>query len=82
MPLLLLRHLWPAIQSNCPPKKRMIKKLSILLAATASLAGCVAMPDGIGQPSHRPHGGFCHRDRDRDGIQDRADRDRDRGGAP
>jgi hypothetical protein len=60
----------------------MIKKLSILLATAASLAGCVAMWDGIGRPSHQPHDGFYHGDRDPDGIQNRADRVGDGDGAP
>lgn len=58
----------------------MLKKLALVLAA-ASLAGCVAVPYGAGQP-YRSHGAPYDGDRDRDGIHNRADRDRDGDGVP
>lgn len=60
----------------------MIKKLSLLLVTVTSLAGCVAVPYNSGRPYHQPHTGPHHGDRDRDGIQNRADRDRDGDGVP
>ena len=58
-----------------------MKKLVILLAASAALAGCVAVPYDSGRPPPppRPYG---DRDRDRDGVPNRADRDRDGDGVP
>ena len=59
----------------------MTKTLAILLAASAFLAGCVAVPYDNGPP-HRAHGGPAYGDRDRDGVPNRADRDRDGDGVP
>ncbi|MGJ7553622.1 hypothetical protein ACSFBX_00395 [Variovorax sp. RB2P76] len=55
----------------------MTKTLAILLAASAFLAGCVAVPYDRPPP---PRGGYG--DRDRDGVPNRADRDRDGDGVP
>jgi Thrombospondin type 3 repeat len=55
-----------------------MKKLVILLAASAALAGCVAVPYDSGRPPPpRPYA-----DRDRDGVPNRMDRDRDGDGVP
>ncbi|MDI1339490.1 hypothetical protein [Polaromonas sp.] len=59
----------------------ILKKLALVLAA-ASLAGCVAVPYGAGQPYYRSHGVPHDGDRDRDSIHNRADRDRDGDGVP
>ncbi len=60
-----------------------MKKLTLLLVVVASLAGCVAVPYDSGR-HHRAYGGpyYGDRDRDRDGIRNRADRDRDGDGVP
>ena len=55
-----------------------MKKLVLLLAASAALAGCVAVPYDAGRPP--PQRGYG--DRDRDGVPNRADRDRDGDGIP
>lgn len=56
-----------------------MKKIALfLVAAAAGLAGCVAVPYDNGPP-HRSHGPY-YGDRDRDGVPNRADRDRDRDG--
>jgi hypothetical protein len=54
----------------------MIKTLTIVLAASAALAGCVVAPYDNNPPPR------AQRDRDRDGIPNRADRDRDGDGVP
>ncbi|MEJ7687712.1 MAG: hypothetical protein WKG52_12370 [Variovorax sp.] len=51
-----------------------MKTLAVLIVATATLAGCVAVPYDSGRPPP-PRG--ANADRDRDGIPNRADRDRD-----
>ncbi len=51
-----------------------MKTLAVLLVASATLAGCVAVPYDSGRPPP-PRGGYG--DRDRDGVPNRADRDRD-----
>lgn len=50
-----------------------MKKLALLLVAIASLAGCVAVPYDGGRSSR--DGGRYYEDRD--GVPNRADRDRD-----
>ena len=58
----------------------MTKTLAILLAASAFLAGCVAVPyDRPPPPRGQYYGGG---DRDRDGVPNRYDRDRDGDGVP
>lgn len=58
-----------------------MKKLMLLLAASAMLAGCVAVPYHDGRPPPRAyHHGYG--DRDRDGVPNRYDRDRDGDGVP
>ncbi len=58
-----------------------MKIFAVALAATALLAGCVAVPYDQGRPppQQRPYG---DRDRDRDGVPNRADRDKDGDGVP
>ncbi|VTU20223.1 hypothetical protein H6CHR_01343 [Variovorax sp. PBL-H6] len=51
---------------------------ALLIAATAALAGCVAVPYDSGRSP--PRGGYA--DRDRDGVPNRYDRDRDNDGVP
>jgi hypothetical protein len=57
-----------------------MKKLLVLLAASATLAGCVVAPYDNRPPPPRP--GYGDRDRDRDGVPNRYDRDRDGDGVP
>ena len=52
-----------------------MKTLAILLVASATLAGCVAVPYDRPPP---PRGYYGYGDRDRDGVPNRYDRDRDR----
>jgi hypothetical protein len=52
--------------------------VALLIAGTAALAGCVAVPYDSGRPP--PHAGYA--DRDRDGVPNRYDRDRDNDGVP
>ncbi|CAN7277341.1 hypothetical protein LJR290_001357 [Variovorax sp. LjRoot290] len=61
-----------------------MKTLLALLVASATLAGCVAVPYDSGRPPPRYHGapGQGYGDRDRDGIPNRYDRDRDGDGVP
>ena len=48
-----------------------MNKLAVVLIAMGSLlSGCVAYP-------YAPRGDYGYRDRDRDGVANRADRDRD-----
>ncbi|WP_443083341.1 thrombospondin type 3 repeat-containing protein [Variovorax sp. IB41] len=54
----------------------MMKTLTIVLAASAALAGCVVAPYDNNPPPR------AYRDRDRDGVPNRADRDRDGDGVP
>jgi len=56
----------------------MTKILAILLAASAVLAGCVAVPYDRPPPPR----GHMYGDRDRDGVPNRYDRDRDNDGVP
>ena len=56
----------------------MKKTLALVLIASATLAGCVAVPYDNGRPPP-PRGGY---DRDRDGVSNRNDRDRDGDGVP
>ena len=56
-----------------------MKTLAILLVASATLAGCVAVPYDRPPP---PRGYYGYGDRDRDGVPNRYDRDRDRDGVP
>ena len=51
----------------------MKKRAVLLIALSALLSGCVAYPERDYR-AERPYG---ERDRDRDGIPNRADRDRD-----
>jgi len=51
----------------------------LMIAATAALSGCVAVPYDSGRPPPRAYG---DRDRDRDGVPNRYDRDRDNDGVP
>lgn len=53
--------------------------VALLIAATAALAGCVAVPYDSGRPPP-PRAGYG--DRDRDGVPNRYDRDRDNDGVP
>jgi hypothetical protein len=55
-----------------------MKKLLVLLAASATLTGCVVAPYDNRPPPPRPGYG----DRDRDGVPNRYDRDRDGDGVP
>lgn len=55
-----------------------MKTLAALLIASATLAGCVAVPYDSGRPPP-PRGNY---DRDRDGVPNRYDRDRDNDGVP
>ncbi|OUM01416.1 thrombospondin type 3 repeat-containing protein [Variovorax sp. JS1663] len=52
--------------------------LALLIVASATLAGCVAVPYDSGPPPPRASYG----DRDRDGVPNRYDRDRDNDGVP
>ena len=52
--------------------------VALLIAATAALAGCVAVPYDSGRSP--PRAGYV--DRDRDGVPNRYDRDRDNDGVP
>jgi hypothetical protein len=54
--------------------------VALLIAATAALAGCVAVPYDSGRSP--PRAGYADRDRDRDGVPNRYDRDRDNDGVP
>ncbi|VTU27596.1 MULTISPECIES: thrombospondin type 3 repeat-containing protein [unclassified Variovorax] len=54
-----------------------MKTLAALLIASATLAGCIAVPYDNGRPPPRAYG-----DRDRDGVPNRSDRDRDNDGVP
>ena len=54
-----------------------MKTLALLLVASATLAGCVAVPYDSGPPPQRAQG---YGDRDRDGVPNRYDRDRDNDG--
>lgn len=54
-----------------------MKTLAILFAASAVLAGCVAVPHDPPPPHHR-----YHSDRDRHHVPNRYDRDRDNDGVP
>jgi hypothetical protein len=56
-----------------------MKSFTALLAASAILAGCVAVPYDR-PPPPRPAAGYG--DRDRDGVPNRYDRDRDGDGVP
>ncbi|RZL88647.1 MAG: hypothetical protein EOP82_22570 [Variovorax sp.] len=56
---------------------RRLKTLGLLLVASATLAGCVAVPYDSGR---RYHGGYGYGDRD--GRAYRSDRDRDSDGVP
>jgi hypothetical protein len=59
-----------------------MKKLAVLLIATATLlSGCVAYPYAPGGHGYG-HRDYTHRDRDRDGVSNRYDRDRDGDGVP
>jgi hypothetical protein len=60
--------------------ERMKTLAALLIAASAVLAGCVAVPYDSGRPP--PHAGYADRDRDRDGVPNRYDRDRDNDGVP
>ena len=53
--------------------------LALLIAASAALAGCVAVPYDSGPPPPHARG---YGDRDRDGVPNRYDRDRDNDGVP
>lgn len=55
-----------------------MKTLLVLLAASATLAGCVVAP----YDNRPPPPGPGYRDRDRDGVPNRYDRDRDGDGVP
>lgn len=55
-----------------------MKTLLVLLAASATLAGCVVAP----YDNRPPPPGPAMRDRDRDGTPNRYDRDRDGDGVP
>jgi hypothetical protein len=57
----------------------VMKILAALLIASATLAGCVAVPYDSGRPPPRAYG---DRDRDRDGVPNRHDHDRDNDGVP
>ena len=56
-----------------------MKSLLVVLAATATLAGCVVAPYDNRPP---PPGPGVRGDRDRDGVPTRYDRDRDGDGVP
>ncbi|VWX56524.1 conserved exported hypothetical protein [Burkholderiales bacterium 8X] len=56
-----------------------MKKLALLMIASATLAGCVAVPYDNGRPPPPPR---PYADRDRDGVPNRGDRDRDGDGVP
>jgi hypothetical protein len=60
------------------PKENQMKTLLALLVASATLAGCVAVPYDSGPPPRYQGQG----DRDRDGVPNRYDRDRDNDGVP
>ncbi|WP_179107003.1 hypothetical protein [Variovorax sp. KK3] len=54
--------------------------LALVIVASATLAGCVAVPYDSGRPPPRANYGYG--DRDRDGVPNRYDRDRDNDGVP
>jgi len=58
--------------------KKTLVPITLVLAASAMLAGCVAAPYDRSPPPPR-HG---YNDRDRDGVPNRYDRDRDGDGVP
>jgi hypothetical protein len=62
-------------------KENQMKTLLALLVASATLAGCVAVPYDSGRPPPR-YQGQGYGDRDRDGVPNRYDRDRDNDGVP
>jgi len=68
----------PRFHNHSKEKRIMTKILAILLAASAVLAGCVAVPYDRPPPPR----GHMYGDRDRDGVPNRYDRDRDNDGVP
>ena len=59
-----------------------MKSLLVMLAASATLAGCVVPPPYDNRPPPPGPGMRGDRDRDRDGVPNRYDRDRDGDGVP